>query len=359
MSVVPAARWLLVLAVAVVLAGVPVLVRAWPVEPSDLDAPALADAVRDSARTGWSGEVRSQGAVEVPESDSDLDGVARLLGESSTLRVWWRSPEEYRVDRVRQSGETDVVRDGGMTVRWRYEGNRVTFTPYSTLRLPDDPDVVPVALARRMLGGVTDDELSRLPDERVAGRPAAGLRIAPADARSTISRVDLWADQESGLPLRVEVHAVGEASPALVSEVTDLELRRPTTRQTDLEIGAGVDFSRGVSLEDTPRVELRDGRSLPRRLVGLDLREGSDLFGAGSYGAGPTAVAVLLVRESVADGLRQQLRKVRATVDTGARQSVRFGPVSVVLTRYGSQSLLLVGTIEVPALDRAADQLGG
>ncbi|WP_460840877.1 LolA-like protein [Nocardioides marmoraquaticus] len=350
---VPAARWLLVLAVAVVLAGAPVLVRAWPVEPSDLDAPALADAVRDAYDTGWSGEVYTQGSVEIPESDSDLDGVARLLGESSTLRVWWRSPDEHRVDRLRTSGETDILRAGDVSVRWRYEGNRVTVTFDDDLRLPDDPDVVPVALARRLLAGVTDDELSRLPDERVAGRPAAGLRVVPSDPRSTLDRIDLWADQDSGVPLRVEVYGVGETSPALVSTVTDLDLRRPTTRQAQIEFTRGVEVSRGRGFEARA-----DGFFVrPDRIAGLPLRADAEVGDAGVYGRGATSTAVIPVRDSVARGLREQLRRVAATIDTGARQAVAFGPVSVVLTQSDEQALLLVGTVTLPTLQQAADEL--
>lgn len=356
MSVVPAARWLLVLAVAVVLAGAPLLVRAWPVPASDLSAPRLAAAVRDSYDTGWSGEVRSQGAVEIPESDSDLDGVARLLGESSTLRVWWRSPEEHRVDRLRPSGETDLIRAGDVSVRWRYEGNRVTVTFDDALRLPDDPDVVPVALARRLLSGVGDDELSRLPDERVAGRAAAGLRVVPSDPRSSIDRVDLWADQRSGVPLRVEVYGGGDPSPALVSEVTDLDLRRPTTREVQIEFSRGVDVSRGRGF-DAARGDLF--LLLPDRLAGLPLRRDAEVGDAGVYGRGPTTMTAVPVRESVARGLREELRRLAATTDTGAQQSVAFGPVSVVLTSVAGQDFLLVGTVTLPTLQRAADDLGG
>ncbi len=364
MRVVPAARWLLVLAVAVGLAGAPVLVRAWPVAESDVGAVTLAERMRAADAIGWSGEVRTQGAVEVPLSDSDFDGVARLLGESSQLRVWWRSAQEYRVDRVRPSGETDVVRDGGMTVRWRYEGNRVSFSPYTALRLPDDPDVVPVSLAGRMLSGATAEELERLPSERIAGRAAAGLRLTPSDPRSTLSRVDLWADAESGLPLRVEVYAGGPA-PVLSSEVERLDLEMPTTAQTDLDIGSGVDFSRGVSLDEGSTASDSAYRpvaalaGLPRRDIADPVDPGRDAeLGANAvYGRGPTAVAALPVRDSVARGLAEQLGKIRASRFGRDRISVELGPLSVVLTRTAERAFLLVGTVTAPTLARASDDL--
>ena len=150
---VPATRWLIVAAVAVALVAAPTLVRAIPPDESDIDAATLAKRIRDAHDRGWSGEVVTQGSLDVPVETSAFGGVARLLGERTELRVWWRSDTNWRVDRLRRSGESDLVRDGGLIIRWTYEGHRVTFTPYSPIRLPNDADVVPVELAHRMLAG--------------------------------------------------------------------------------------------------------------------------------------------------------------------------------------------------------------
>lgn len=367
-SVVPAARWLTVLAVAVGLVGVPALTRAWPVEQSDVTAADLAGAVLEAPVIGWSGEVRTQGSVDVPVSDSQLDGVARLLGESSTLRVWWRSPEEHRVDRVRPSGETDLVRSGGFSVRWRYEGNRVGIGRLSPLRLPDDPDVLPVSLAAQLLDGAEDDELARLPDERIAGRAAAGLRLTPADARSAIDRVDLWADQQTGLPLRIEVYAAGEPTPALTSEVTDLDLRRPTSRQVWLDLSPGVEVSRERGLGDAGRGSGAI-QGLPRTLAGLE-RAGGELDlgsfgGSGGYGRGTTALTAIPVRDSVARDLRSELRRAAELSGDLSGTAVGLGPFTVGLATapadggdVAGQSYLLVGTLGPAAVQRAGDELG-
>lgn len=62
------------------------------------------------AGTSWSGEVRTQGTLQIPDTDS-FGGIARLLGEES-MRVWWRDAARWRVDRIRSTGESDLVRDG-------------------------------------------------------------------------------------------------------------------------------------------------------------------------------------------------------------------------------------------------------
>ncbi|SDR79393.1 hypothetical protein SAMN04488570_0404 [Nocardioides scoriae] len=356
---VPAARWLVVLAVTAALVVVPLAVRALPVAETRESARALADRVQAADRTGWSGEVATQGSLEVPLTGDTFGGVVRLLGESSRLRVWWQGPEDYRVDRVRESGETDLAREGDRLVRWRYEGNRVSVTPYSPIRLPDDDDVVPVALAQRLLAGARAGELSRLPSERVAGRAAAGLRLVPDDDRSTITRVDLWADQESGLPLRVEVYAgpAGER-PVLTTEVTSLSLGRPPAAQTRLEIAPGVEVARGRTLDEAAGANRYAPFQVPDEVAGLARRGDPADFGAvGVYGRGPTAVLAVPLRDFVARGLREELRKAGNVRDTGERQALEFGPLSVLLDGAGRATYVYLGTVTPATLVLAADDL--
>ena len=87
-----------------------------------------------------------------------------------------------------------------------------TSSAYSPVRLPDDADLAPPALARRLLAGARPAELRRLPSRRVAGR-SAGAAPAPGEPTTTIERVDVWADTATGLPLRVEAYGAG-ARPA-------------------------------------------------------------------------------------------------------------------------------------------------
>ena len=175
----PGARWLAVTAGAVVLASAPLVTHALPVNETGVSATALAAKIKKSSAIGWSGEVRSLGSLQVPLTGSTFGGVARVLGEQTDLRVWWRDSDNWRLDRLRATGESDLVRDGGLTVRWNYEDNKVNFTPYSPIRLPDDIDVVPASLAKRLLAGATAKELTRLPSRRVAGHDVAGVRLVP------------------------------------------------------------------------------------------------------------------------------------------------------------------------------------
>jgi hypothetical protein len=355
---VPAVRWLVVAAVALGLAAAPAVGRVIPARSSDVSASTLAHRIRAAHSMGWSGEVASQGALAVPISASAFSSVARLLGQRTDLRVWWRGPTNWRVDRLRSTGESDLVRDGGLIVRWSYEDNKVNFTPYSSIRLPDDADIVPDELAHRMLSGARASELSRLPSRRIAGHSAAGLRLVPSDPRSTITRVDIWADEGSGLPLQVDVYGVGKSHPVLSTRLISVSLHEPSPKQANFELSSGLDFSRGIALDDAAGANAFAPFVPPARVAGLP-RLGDTLdFGAvGVYGRGPTAILAIPLRDFVARGLRTELRKSQDSRDEGNRIALEIGPISVLLANVAKGHFLIAGTVTPTTLLAAAKDL--
>jgi hypothetical protein len=352
-------RWVVVAAVALVLAAAPLVTHTLPARQSDIGAVRLADRIRASTDVGWSGEVRSLGSLKVPLTGSTFGGVARILGEETDLRVWWRSSTNWRLDRMRATGESDLVRDGGLTVRWNYEDNRVNFTPYSPIRLPDDVDLVPSALAARLLSGAKATELTRLPARRIAGHSAPGLRLVPADLRSTIRRVDVWADESSGLPLRVEVY--GEpagAIPVLRTELVSLDLRRPSKARADFRLSPKLGFSRGVALDEAAGANAFAPFEAPDTLLGLPRRGDAKDFGAvGVYGRGPTAILAIPLRGSTARGLHDQIAKSKDARETGNTIALEIGPISVRLVDGERANFLLTGTVTPETLTQAGIEL--
>ncbi len=339
--------------------AVPLVPKALPVPESDIGAVRLAAQIRDAGALGWSGEVRALGALRVPLTGSTFGGISRILGERTDLRVWWRDGENWRIDRLRSTGESDVVRNGGLMVRWRYEQNQVNFTPYSSIRLPDDVDVVPASLATRLLAGARPSELSRLPSERVAGRVAVGLRLMPSDERSTISRVDVWADRESGLPLRVEAYAEPAGKVAtLATELTSLQLGEPSAEKTDFRLASSLDFSRGVALDEAAGANAFAPFVPPPTLAGLPRRgEPTDFGAVGVYGRGPTAVLAVPLRRDTAAALRRQIARSDSSRRSGSSVAMEVGPISVLLVNGYRAHFLLSGTVTPQTLRLAASDL--
>ncbi len=359
-GMVPGARWLTVAVVAVVVASAPLVTHAFPAHESKVSAARLLEDIRGARDLGWSGEVRSLGSVQVPLSGSTFGGVARLLGEQSDLRVWWRDRDNWRVDRIRATGESDLVRSGGLTVRWNYEENRVDFAPYSPVRLPDDVDVVPSAAGhphacRCAAAGALPPALADA--WRATTHPDYGS--SRVDYRSTISRVDVWADEASGLPLKVEVYAEpAGAVPILSTELTSLELERPASSKVNLRFSPGIEFPRGFSMDEAAGANAFAPFTPPSSLADLDRRGRPEDFGAvGVYGRGPTALLAVPLREWVADGLRGQLRQSRNARDTGARMALEVGPLSVLLSHHDGDDFLLAGTVTPATLELAATEL--
>jgi len=61
--------------------------------------------------------LETSGTLQVADNES-FAALAQLLGENTQLRVWWRSADEWRVDRIRSTGETDLFRRQGYSIRW-------------------------------------------------------------------------------------------------------------------------------------------------------------------------------------------------------------------------------------------------
>jgi hypothetical protein len=349
---------LVVLLTVVALVGVPLGLEARPVADPGISPTDLLVRINASADRPWSGYVETTGALQVPDSDSFV-GLAALLGEDNDLRVWWRAADDWRIDRIRSTGETDLIRRGSTMIRWEFEPAVATVTPVSEIRLPDASDLLPPTLARLMLQGVREDELSALPPRRVAGIAAAGVRLVPAERTTSISSVDIWADPASGLPLRVELSGAGDARPVLESSLRDVDLAEPPPETTLFRPGSGVDIAYEESVDVAAAANALSPYDLPATLAGLGVRDGKDPRSVGVYGRGPTTLMVLPLRGQVARPLRARLRDSGGAKETSVGTLAPVGPVGLLLTPRieGRGSLLLTGTVTDRTLQRAAAEL--
>ena len=355
-------RWLITVAVAIALVIIPIAVAARPVAESELGAGALAAKVRGSSELSWSGLVQSSGGLQLPADDT-LAGVGEVFGGDNELRVWWSGSRRWRIDRLRSTGEVDLFRQNGYTIRWEFETQSAVSAPVSQVRLPDVSDLVPSALAQFVLAGVADADLSRLPSRRVAGIDAAGLRLIPREVGASIARVDLWADPETGLALRVEIGDRVGGRPALLTEVSEVRIGPVEDSVTIFTPPAGSTFRFDQSVDAAAEANAFAPYDLPPTLAGLRSRTGAPQA-AGAYGAGPTVLIALSLRGSVAGPLRGQLR------GSGAQRTATgfyapTGPLGLLVTygRFDPQGagggFLLVGTVDARTLQRAADELVG
>jgi outer membrane lipoprotein-sorting protein len=356
------ARWTAVGLLVVALVALPSIVAGLPADDTDVSAAELRDAVLASADVGFTGYAVSAGGLALPVSER-LTDVADLFSDRTLMRVWWRGPEEHRVDVVTAAGETGVHRDPCGTWTWDFEAATATRGDPASLALPTPPDLLPAALGRRLLSEATDDELSRAGARRVAGRDALGLRLVPAEPAASVGRVDVWIDPATGLPLQVEVFAEGADLAALDTRFLDLDLAVPApdvvafTPPPDATVLPAPDTEELIEQAEERAPDVR----LPRELAGLPRRDVEGVPDAvGVYGRGVTLLAVAPVPGRLAGGLREALTASPDAVTDGLGTRVAAGPLGLMLvTPPDGPAYVLTGTVTLDALADAARRLPG
>jgi hypothetical protein len=352
-------RWVIVAAWVLVLASLPWLVGHRPVPRNAESAATLLSRIQQSGDHPYSGYTEADGGLGLPVS-GDFDSLADLLGGQTDQRVWWRSASDSRVDTITAFGESDVHTDTSGTWTWNYERSRATRTQAdpSPVRLPRTSDVLPPQLGQRMLSQARPDEVTRLPVARVAGIDAVGLRLRPADPQSTVTRVDVWADPVSGLPLRVNVYGGGSVAPAMTASFLDFSRSVPSEQvvafvppdRSRVDQSPGFDLASGIN---------QFGDTIPpSQLAGLDRVKSADGLGSvGVYGRGVTQLIAAPLWDGLANQLSRQLRDAGAEA-SGDQQSFSEGPISALLLNSSSgRSWLFTGTVTPATLRTAAAQI--
>lgn len=288
-------RWSSVGAGVAVLCLLPAAVAAWPARTSVDPGPVeLRERILASVDQPYQGYVATDGRLGLPALP-ELEEIGGLLGGSARIRAWYAGPDAWRVAELTAIGERDTYRTADGQYRWDFERNLVTYLAGApTIWLPGAPDVVPPVLARRLLS--PDGRLQRLPDRRVAGIGAAGVRFTPADGDTSIGRVDVWADPATGLPVRVEVAGRGAADPGFTTRFVQLRQAAPGRAVLTPTVPASAGFAAATATEVREALANALPDALPDALAGrprTSLGATAGVPGGAVYGAGLSSVVVL------------------------------------------------------------------
>lgn len=351
----------MVAAVAVVLVAAPLVLAALPAS-ARLDAGALRTRMLASVNLPYQGYAESTGSLGLPDLPN-LSEVTSLLGGTTRLRSWYVDPKHWRVDEITGVGERDTYTVPGSQYVWDNGQNQYTeVVDDEPIRLPRGGDLLPPDLARRVLAD--EGKVAALPAKRVAGIDAAGLRVTPSDPQTAIGHVDVWADPDTGLPLRVEVTAKGQAAPFVVTAFQTVSTQRPD----DDVITPKPSPDSGFTATAAPDVVGALGQvPLPPTLAGRQLQ--TDRVGGGRglgfYGTGLSAFAVVPLPRNVSDGVVNAIGKVggkTVTLPGGQNTATRatlltIAPLSVLVERSYRRSFLLAGVVDPALLTQAAADL--
>ena len=349
-------RWAVVAAAAAVLVTAPAVVAALPatarMDPATLRARVLA-----SVNLPYQGYAESTGSLGLPNLPN-LSEVTSLLGGTTRLRSWYVSPQHWRVDEISGVGERDTYAVPGSQFVWDNGQNQYTqILGDEPIRLPRGADLLPPDLARRVLQN--EDKAVSLPAKRVAGIDAAGLRVTPSDPQTAIGQVDIWADPDTGLPLRVELTAKGQHAPIVVTAFQSVSMQRPD----DDVIAPKPSPDSGFTTTDAPDVIGALGRlPMPPTLAGRPLQ--TDRVGGGQglgfYGTGLSAFVVVPLPRDVSGGVVNAIGKgggKTVTLPGGQGTVLTISPLSVLVERSYRRSYLLAGVVDPALLTQAAAEL--
>lgn len=341
--------------------ALPAVVAAWPVPASAVTAAQLGTRIMSSADVSYQGYAESDVDLNLP-SLPNLSGVVALLDGSSDQYVWYRSSQQWRADVLTTAGEADTYQTAAGTYQWNYSANVLTqVVGNQPVRLPRASDLLPPALGVRLLRlAGRADSFTRLPSQRVAGVDAAGLRIVPTESGTTITAAEIWADPATGLPVQVELFAVGSRAPVLTSRFLDLSLIRPPLSVVTPHPGPGVDRSL-ASLPDATGILNGYGPVLPSQLGRIHAAASPPgLPDVAVYGAGFARFAVVPLPVRAGTEVIDAASSVGASIPMrgGTAVLVRTPLLTVLLVRSpGGPVYLLTGAVTSDVLERASANL--
>ncbi len=358
-------RWAAVAVGLALLCGLPVIASALPVSVPPLTAGQLRARILASADESYAGYAESNATFGLPPV-AGLTGLTSLFNGVTKMRVWQATPARWRVDVLSDAGERDTYQlSGCRSYIWDSGAQLLTeVRGRQTYRLPRPADLVPPALAQRLLSeGGRQARYSVIAPQRVAGQDAAGLRMTPADPASTVGQVDIWASPSSGLPLMVEIFSRGSARPALESQFFQVSPWRPDPRVLTpvRSSGTGLSVTNAGSLAGA--LSNLGLVALPAELAGrirLPVQPGFEAIGA--YGGGLTTFVVVGVRGSAARSLVPDAVSAGGTPLTiagGSGVAIEAPLINVVIVRPPDFfiTFLIAGTVSTQVLEQAATTL--
>ncbi|UGQ14682.1 DUF2092 domain-containing protein [Yinghuangia sp. ASG 101] len=180
-----------------------------------------------------------------------------LVTGTHTLRVAIDGPDRQRVGIQADLAEYNIVHNGRDVWTYDSRANKATHTT-----LPEDAAAPPAGAlattprdaARQLLAAA--DPTTRVTvagTDKVAGRDAYRLRIAPGQPGSLIGGATVAVDAETGVPLRVVVDTAKGGKPAVDIGFTEVSFAKPSAGTFDFKppSGAKVQERNGDSSDDT------------------------------------------------------------------------------------------------------------
>lgn len=215
---------------------------------------AAVEATKVSAMSGTIVETARFGLPQLPDKGASSLSWQALVTGSHTARVWIDGPQKQRLALLGTLSEADVVHNGNQL--WSYTSSTMAVTHQlladakkegdGTTAVPLDTEhYVPQTAAAEALKAIDPTTIVSVESNAlVAGRTAYELVLTPRDKQSTISKVAIFIDGATSVPLRVQVF--GSASrPAFETGFTDISFSKPAASIFTFTPPAGSSVTEG------------------------------------------------------------------------------------------------------------------
>jgi outer membrane lipoprotein-sorting protein len=328
--------------------------QAAPGLPARTPAQLLAE-VADSTPpplTGTVVETASFGLPSLPATGNPTS-LSSLITGSHTVRVWYASPEHFRLAVPQSLSENDVIRDGRTAWLWQSTLNKVT-----KFALPAHPagrpvpaqPLTPDQAAKQVLAAVgPTTTVSVATNVTVADRAAYALVLAPKDTRSLIGQIQIAVDGRNGVPLRLQVFARGASKPAFQVGYTEIHYVTPAPADLSFTPPSGATVSQ-VNLT---------GHTGPARNAKGHAPSGVSTIGDGWLTVLKLPSSALTTGNSGTGGSAEDARVLQALLGSatpvhgawGSGRLLRTSLVTVLMTDQGST---FAGAVQPSVLYAAA-----
>ena len=342
-------RWLPAVLAPVVVAGAVAMPLVAAAAPPDLAPKTPQQVLRLVAEAkdvaGFSGTIEQRSNLGLPSipatgagSDTDTASALDLLTGSHTARVEVAGRSKARIAVLDDSAERDVVVNGRSVWLWSSEtSSAVHVTAEGSLAKPDRQGTIPTpAEAAQELLAKVDGTTAVSVDttQRVAGRDAYTLVLAPRTSATTVGSVRIAVDAVTGLPLDVQVIARGASSPAFETGFTSIDYTVPAASRFEFTPPSDAKVTtKTVTPGDRPEA----------RESGSALRPSVDAAGWASV--------VTVPADAVPSDLATNPTVLRLTTTVDGGRVLHSALVNVLLTDDGR---VLAGAVPVSRLQAAA-----
>ena len=265
-----------------------------------------------------------------------LGPVAFAIGDQH-FKVW-RSPDGVRVAHLLDLGEQDLIANARDA--WFWDSSSMSAVrleiPFATdsgpIPSPSDADFL--SIAQRAIAAVSPyADVSVEGTAVVAGRPSYELVLTPTSTLTLIGRIAVAVDEETRLPLQLQVFPRGSDAPAIEGGFTSVSTDPidPSMFAFTPPPGATVRQAADLVAATEQHVKVRTARSSPAAV--------QRLFGSGFDTRIAIELGTPLPREAVALLPYAGPLLSAITVDRAGRTWLLIGPVPVATLEQDAAAL--------------------